>query len=116
MICKFDFLLLNSQDLKMDLDDSQGKQLLRVLLQMSMSKNPHLSLQALKLIARHFSQRSELTKCFTQVNCNALLHVHTRIIMHVHVYVCTGSVVSITKGEIELPTNSNKSGKVKNFS
>lgn len=51
----------------MDLDDSQGKQLLRVLLQMSMSKNPQLSLQALKLIARHFSQRSELTRCFTQV-------------------------------------------------
>lgn len=51
----------------MDLDDSQGRQLLRVLLQMTMSKNPALSLQAIKLIVRHFSQRFELTKCFTQV-------------------------------------------------
>lgn len=62
-----DNFFLYRQGFKMDLDDSQGRQLLRVLLQMSMSKNTALSLQALKLIVRHFSQRQELTKCFTQV-------------------------------------------------
>lgn len=53
--------------MKMELDDSQGKQLLRVLLQMSMSNNASLSSQSLKLLIRHFTQRHELTKCFTQV-------------------------------------------------
>ena len=54
--------------MQMELDDSNGKQLLRVLLQMSMSDNTSLSSQSLKLLIRHFSQRHDLTKCLTQVN------------------------------------------------
>ena len=51
----------------MDLDDYQGKQLLRVLLQISMAKDAALSSQALKLLIRHFTQRQEMVKGFTQV-------------------------------------------------
>ena len=51
----------------MDLDDKQGKQLLRVLLQLSMVSNPQLASKALKLIIRYFSQRDEMVKGFTQV-------------------------------------------------
>ena len=54
--------------MQMELDDSNGKQLLCVLLQMSMSDNTSLSSQSLKLLIRHFSQRHDLTKCLTQVN------------------------------------------------
>lgn len=51
----------------MHLDESKGKQLLRVLLQTSMIAHSPLVSQALKLVIRHFSQREEMVKGFKQV-------------------------------------------------
>ena len=58
---------LYSEYSSMDLDNSQGKQLLRVLLNFAMTKQSSLSLHALKLIFRHFSQREEMVEGFTEV-------------------------------------------------
>ena len=51
----------------MDLDDNQGKQLLRVLLQIIMDTNSSLASEGLKILIRHFSQRGEMIKGFQQV-------------------------------------------------
>jgi hypothetical protein len=67
ILIQFEDIFRGNDDMKMELDDSQGRQLLRVLLQMSMSSTPYLSSKSLKVLIRHFSQRHELTKCFTQV-------------------------------------------------
>ncbi len=56
-----------SEFYSMDLDNSQGKQLLRVLLKFAMLKHGPLSLHSLKLIFRHFSQRDEMVRGFTEV-------------------------------------------------
>ena len=50
-----------------DLDGVQGKQMLRVLIQMAMINHSQLSSEALKVVVRHFSQRKEMVNGFKQV-------------------------------------------------
>lgn len=76
----FQYVHVYNSDLSMDLDNSQGKQLLRVLLSFTMMKHAPLAKHALKLIFRHFSQRDEMVRGFTEVrelsitlrNCQSL--------------------------------------------
>ena len=71
----------------MHLDGTQGRQLLRVLLQTAMINHSSLASQALKLIIRHFSQRDEMVKGFKQVHTCLYVHVCTYVCMYVCMYV-----------------------------
>ncbi len=53
--------------LDVNLDGDQGRQLLRVLIQMVCVNHSPLAAQALRLLIRHFSQRKEMVEGFKQV-------------------------------------------------
>ena len=99
-MCLTDPFIDFSEFYSMDLDNSQGKQLLRVLLKFAMLKHGPLSLHALKLIFRHFSQRDEMVKGFTEVRQNILgiIHMYKYIIciyMYMYMYTCTCTHVHV---------------------
>ncbi len=52
---------------ELEMDNGRGKQLLRILLQLTMSDFPPLTSMALKVLFRHFTQRQELLEDLKQV-------------------------------------------------
>lgn len=53
---------------ELDFDGEKGQQLLRILLQMTMSDFPPLTSMALKVLFRHFTQYQELVEDLKQVS------------------------------------------------
>lgn len=54
-------------DAKLDFDSEKSQQLLRILIQMTMSDYPPLTNMALKVLFRHFNQYQELIEDLKQV-------------------------------------------------
>lgn len=55
-------------DTELDLDREQGQQLLRILLQLTMSNCAPLTSISLQILFRHFTQFQELVEDLKQVN------------------------------------------------
>ena len=64
-VCKAVF---HSGESELDLDRERGQQLLRILLQMTMSDYAPLTSISLKILFRHFTQFQELIDDLKQVN------------------------------------------------